>query len=262
MLNNKLKSLLKALVLILSLLLLLVFSGVLYSVSQTDYSSEIPQENVCPSKTAFRLEQHLTSPDLSALQDKFPYQTYIDSADLCDINAICNDLALLDSLNPQDPALNREVMLTALTSALEQKIAPSVATYKPDSLIQLLHWAGRFNYYKDIDKKNARLFKITHRHWLNFISNKAGAYYDQRPAVKHDFKFKYLVTTLKAKNYTPAIGNTNDEKIVNYFVESKYTYLFNRYWKGTGFLFKLAGALLTFIVFYGFYCILKVHLFK
>lgn len=262
MLNHKLKSLLKSFLLLLGLLLLLVFAGILYSVTQTDYSSEIPQENTCLSKTTFNLKRRLHAIDAVALRENFPYQAYVDSADVCDINAIGRDLALLDSVNAQDPALNRELILTALTTELERKIAPSVITYNPDSLILLLQWAGRFNYYKDIDKKNARLFKITHRHWLNFIANKAGEFYDKHPAIKHDFKFKYLVAGLKAKNYTPAIGNTQDEKVVNYFIESKYMYLFNRYWNGTGFLFKLAGMLLTFIVFYGFYCILKIHVLK
>lgn len=241
------------------LFVLLTFTVcIAYFVVKTDYSSNIPKERPCPSKPAFQLERHLTKANASNISESFPYQTYLDSADWCDVGAIVRDLHLMDSINADSIQLNREILGKALTEELEKSLVNSFVNYNPDSLILLLQWAVRFNNYQDIDKSNSKLYRIVYRHWFNFVSNHLGIYAKGNPEIKYDFKFKYLVAVCHAKSFSPPIGNTYGEKIINHFIEKNYSYLFNRFWNATGLLFKVVVTVGLAFLFYAFWCVLKV----
>ncbi|MFM9948946.1 MAG: hypothetical protein ACKV1O_13485 [Saprospiraceae bacterium] len=225
----------------------------------TDYTSTVPQERPCVPKPSFHLDQRFATIDATKIRELFPYQIYLDSADWCDVNAIVRDLHLLDSINKDSTSLNREILVKALTEELENQVAGSFVGYHPDSLILLLQWAVRFNNYQELDKDNSKVFRVIYRHWFNFVSNKLGDYAKDNPEIKYDFKFKYLVGICHAKKFSPPIGSSMGEKIVNYFIEKNYSYLFNRFWNATGILFKVVVVLGLAFLIYAFWCVIKVH---
>ena len=161
-------------------ILFLAAGGLASFIIKTDYSVGLPKADPpCTPRPGFDLRLRLTGIAADRLRDEFPYAGYADSADLCSIAALRHDLAVLDSLFPANTPLHHEVVSTALTNTLETRLAPSFVRYSPDSLLAIAHWAERFHYYKDIDKTHARLYKVIYSHWMNFISNRLGAHYEQ-----------------------------------------------------------------------------------
>ena len=80
------------------------------------------------------------------------------------------------------------------------------------------------------------------------------------PDIKYDFKFKYLVGFCQSRQFSPPIGMSSGEKIVAYVIEGKYAYLFNRFWFGTGWMFKFLLTAALAVTAYAFFCLFKVHL--
>ena len=179
---------------------------------------------------------------------------YLDSADYCDIASIHADLKVMNAIIPNTKE-NQKILVKALTNNLEEKISLKFNKYNPDSLIMLLQWVNKFHHYKDIDTANKKFYRMVHRHWYNFVSNKLGQYHDKDPDIKYDYKFKYLVSICQSQNYPPDIKNSNTAKIIENMVNNKWAYLFKRFWDGTGAIFKLVILSLILFTSYSYYCV-------
>lgn len=225
-----------------------------------DYSDGIPEERPCIQIKGIDMEALLKTTASNHLLDDFPYDAYLASGRYCSLSAIKSDLEALDSLNPTETRLNQDILAITLTEKLEEEIAESFLQFNPDSMIQLLQWANQFNIYKELDSTHGDLFEMIYFHWLNFISNKLGGYYQEDSSIKYDYKFKYLVSTCKSKQFSPPIGNTNLEKVVNYMIDKQYSYLFFRFWNNTGLLFKIGLLMLFTLGFYSAYRTIDLHI--
>lgn len=248
----------KYVLLFLGLFLLIPLFFVGAQLVKTDYEANIPQERPCPFEAKFQLNHYLTRVDASNISQKFPYKAYLDSANWCNIQTITSDLELMDKTNG-DTELNRDVMAQALTETLELRLQKSLQDFNPDSLIFLLQWAGRFNNYQELDEKNAQLYRRVHRYWFNLVSNKMGQYAEQHSSLKYNFKFKYIVASCHSKMFSPPIGYSGSEKIINNLIEQNFAYLFNRFWYSTGIVYKLVALVIITFCFYALWCIYKVH---
>lgn len=243
-----------------SIVLLVVFIWFFSILLKTDYNATtLPKEETCPSPSSFCLSPSLKSINMENLKESFPYSIYLDSADWCNVNSIAKTVTNLDSINPEAQSLNREIISIALTQKLEERIKPTFVKYNPDSLISIIQWAEKFNQYQQFDKKNAKLYKVIYKYWINFVANQLGEYYQKEPKHKYDFKFQYVSSICQSKNLTPSVGNTNKEKIVAYVINKEYSYLFSRFWYGTSFVWKLVILLFLILTAYSYYCIFKLH---
>jgi hypothetical protein len=228
--------------------------------AMANYDSNISQEKPCPPRQDFQLARHLAGTNGSNLRERFPHQIYLDSADWCSPTGILQDLQALDAINPDSTHLNRELLTQSLTTELEKQWAPKFASFQPDTLIHVLHWAARFHDYKDVvSKADARVFRIVSRHWLTRASNYLAQISEKKPSFKYNFKFKYLVGVCQSKGCSPPTGNSNIEKTAGYFIEQNYSYLFNRFWNSTGLGFKIVAGSGLMVLLYSFICVFKVH---
>ena len=242
---------------------LLLFVFLFYVVSikiKSSHSTDIPQETTCPVRDHFALTKQLQGIAINNVKEGFPYKTYLDSADICDVNSIKKDLAEIDSVN-HNHSESQEIISIALTKKLEDRIAHELEEFNPDSLIKILQWADRFNYYQDLDSTNARLFSPLHSYWINFISNQLGKHSDKKPTLKYDFKFRYLLAVCQSKLNNPPIGNSHNEKIILYIIDKDWAHLFDRFWFGTTPVFKVCIALVIISTISG-YCLLAVKIYK
>ena len=226
---------------------------------RTDYSSNIPQESSCPKKPEFNLSRHLHSWDKSQPLTSFPYLVFLDSVNTCDIDAIQQNLSILDSINSGNSTANQHVIAIALTDSLWSQIDQSLVNYNPDSLIILVQWAERFNHYKDYDLGKAKLYRVVYKFWINIVANQLRTYYDNKPSHKYDFKFNYLTAICQSKNLAPPIGNTDFEKIIHNLINKNFAYLFSKFWHDTGIFYKLIVLMLGSLTVYGYYRIIRFH---
>ncbi|MEQ1747514.1 MAG: hypothetical protein ABMA02_18940 [Saprospiraceae bacterium] len=202
-------------------------------------------------------------PASTEVGSRFSEEAFLRSSGWCSPAGILQTLKTLDTANPDSARQNRDRLILTLTEKLEQRIAPALATYHPDTLIQLLHWASRLHDCKDIlASSDARVFRIVSRHWLSEISNRLGGFLEKKSSLKYGFKFKYMVGVCQSRGFFPPIGNSNLEKFVINLSEKKYGYLFHRLWNSTGWAFKLfVGAGLA-VLLYAFQCMVVLHLGK
>jgi len=232
---------------------------VLYRIVNTDYSVEIPAEKECPPGNVPSILRFIQKSNPADVAASFPYGPFLESTSFCNLRNIQNDLKIIDSCFKENPNSGREIYIKALTEKLEERISPSFIHYNPDSLITLIQWVVKFDAYKDLDDNNARIYKIIFRHWMNFISNRLGKYYEDNSAIKYDFKFRYLTAICQSKKYAPPLGDSKTEKVVTNLIDQKWAYMFNRFWNGTGPMFKLFVSLGLLVTLYGFFCIFKTH---
>lgn len=235
---------------------------VLYAMINTNYSASIPPEKECPSEDSISILRFVrqSSPDDPVAT--FPYDAFLNAASFCNIKHIQHDLNVLDSCFKNSQNIGKEIYVKALTEKLELRISKSFENPKLDSLITLAQWVEKFDCYKDIDETNARTYKIIYRHWMNFLSNHLGQYYETDSDIKYDFKFRYLIAFCQSKKYSPSLGDSMTEKVIANLLDHKWAYLLNRFWNGTGPAFKFATFAGLILTIYGFVCIFKIHLKK
>jgi len=239
-----------------SAILFIIWSGM--KVIGTQYKTEIlPLQDINCNST-FDLSLKVSKIQESNLLDSFPYQLFLDSVCICNFESIQKSVFELERVFPNSKPLIQELMVQVLTSKLEYKIMPSMNADNLDSLIAITMWALKFDYWKDVNNDNSKIFKITYRYWMNFISNKLSNFYENNTGVKYDFKYRFLVGLCQSQRFAPSIGNTESEKVVSYFTEQKWGYLFNRFWHGTGNFFKIIAGLFIVVTLFGYYCIFKI----
>jgi len=228
---------------------------ILYAAAAANYNNKIPVEKICNKLNAeFDLEARLSEFDLSNLKDVFPYDTYLEFENYCDAEAIKRSLEKLNTINANQENINRSILIHAFTNKLEAKVATNFQEFNADSLIMILHWIDEFKTYEKIDTKNGALYGIVYEHWMGFIANRLSVYYENNPSIRFNFKFKYLQSVCQSKKFTPAVGKSNLEKVVEYTLNQEFSYLFNRLWNGTGIFIKFIFILLSSIFTYMLYC--------
>lgn len=244
-------SALKNILLVAPIFLVVIFYVLL--VNKVDQDDEMPQFSDKNRNGLFTLGRHISHLNESNIEQSFPYKIYVDSADTKNISAIKEDLILMDSFC-KNSVLNRKVMWIALTDSMEEKFCKEIPVYNPDALIMQLSWAVKFNHYSDIDKENSQLFKAIYDHWLNFISQKLRDQYREDYFVKYSFKHKYLVSRCEENNYNPNIGTDNKyEKAMDHIINNNWSYLINRIWIATTWIFKSVLFLLMLVTVYSYY---------
>jgi hypothetical protein len=238
--------------------ILFVIVSLIYKILSTDFEFSILSDKSGHINTGFEIKQYLAPEFKNNITKLFPYNSYVDSADIFNIKNVLKDLDSMDKFT-QDSSLNRDLFTSLLTEKLENKIENSLILYNPDSLIYLLQWADGFYHFQKVDSKNERFYRRVNRFWFNLISNKLGQFAETDPSIKYNVKFKYMVELCRARMFYPPIGNSNSEKVLNYFLEGKYSYLFQRLWYGTNIFFKFIILFGIGLCFYSLHCVYKVN---
>jgi hypothetical protein len=239
--------------LLLMLLTMIIFFLVL--LVDIDYANDIPVERPLKQGSHYNLYNRLRQIDVSNLKETFPYDNYLDSANIYDVNELKKDLSEMDSLN-KDIYANQEVMSIALTEKLMSRLQSSFVKYNPDSLILMMQWAEKFSAWAEMDEKNSMLFAAVYDYWFNFISNTLAEYYERSYSIKYNYKFRYISDRLKEKQFTTPVRGTWSEKVVTQLVRKNWSYLFNKLWHSTTILYKCIVLLLILMLIFPYFYII------
>jgi len=235
----------------------MLFGYLIVGANQNDF---MPQQKEIVSDCNFKLSQYLSRIAPGQTEAQFPYKNYIDSTNTGNVSCILNDLKLLDSVTKNHNE-SESILATTLTTKLQDRIDTGFSVYKPDSLILLMQWAEKFQYYGEIDKNNELFFSSIFDYWLNYICTKLSNYASQKPSLKYDFKFKFLVAKCIEKRYNPSVKVTSFEKFVDNMIQSKWGHLANATWNQTSLTQKIVLVLFFVLTLYGILCIIQKHFF-
>ncbi len=220
-------------------------TAVLYIASRVDYSANIHIDHPEQGITDFRLLPVLQDKKGTDLHESFPYDRFLDSANIYSVTALQGYLADMDSVNPGNPSANQEILSIAFTEKMLQRVQPSLSHYNPDTLLHIIQWAEKFNDYAAVDAPRADLYQVIYDFWLNTAGNNLRDFYTQNPRIKFNYKFRYLADRLREKQFIIPVKGTDTEKVIQQLIAKNWTYLFNKFWHSTGLVYK---AVVFFIV--------------
>ncbi len=190
----------------------------------------------------------------SNLEKHFLTKWFLDSVQYSSINEIKAVLNWMDSLN-QDKSSNQQFLASVLTDSLQNKLKHSFNLYNPDSLNAILFWAGKMKAYSEVDPDYQLFFDVVSSYWINFVSNNLSKLTEDNSSLKYKFKFKYLVSVCAQNLNQPNIKVSNTEKIINYTIEGRWWYLWDRFIGGTSIIFKIVVFLFGSLIIFSFYCL-------
>ena len=223
------------------ILLILGFTACFYIIKSTRAYKDTDLDilDSCLPYTEFNLNEELMAVDSHEIFVKFPYEKYLKESSYCDIKNINSHILTLDSIYNNHWDITLEVLRTTLTDSLKSYHENELEHFNPQFLINKVEWAKKMKRYGECFPENQYLFDITYEYWMRNISSYLGIYQSNESNLKYDYRFKYLTTNLSLEKYFVSFGFSKSQKLVNYLVEGRYMYIWNRIYKSTGIATKI-----------------------
>jgi hypothetical protein len=175
---------------------------------------------------------------------KFPVELYLTYSNYKEIEKLSADLDAVDSTFNAPILVTESLFYSILADSLISNFKSEFSSYNPDFLLDRLIWAREFLIYSEVYPARRVLFKAIYSSWMDKISNSLSTYLEENSNLKHQFSYKFLHTECSLANYQTPLGLSKSEKIVDNLIQSKYKYIWDRFWFSTGWLSKL------FVVFF------------
>lgn len=188
------------------------------------------------------------------LESNFLTKWILDSLQYPSFNEIKQVLNWMDSLN-QDKSQNQQLLAAILSDSLQNKLNPCFNLYNPDSLNTILQWAEKMKTYSEFDANYQMFFEVVSSYWINFVSNNLSKLSENNSSLKYKFKFKCLVSRCAQNLNQPNVKVSNIEKIINYTIEGRWGYLWDRFMNGTSMIFKTIVFTFGSLILFSFYCL-------
>lgn len=250
----------KPFVILLAVFISTVFYFV-YEASEAYEQYDIPFAFECNKTTDFSIYDALEGCDSTNILSNFDYQLYLEKGNYCDFNSLQYDMNIIDNLY-NDPLNITEILFyRALADTMINNHQDNLNEYNPEYLINQLGWIERYSHYSECYSQREFLYGGIYEKWMQTISNKIISYVILEPSLKYKSKFKIIVSICKLDGYIIPIGVNSVEKIADYLVEGKYSYIWNRFMYSTSFytrfLVYLIIGLTSFTYIYTLNIILK-----
>jgi hypothetical protein len=188
------------------------------------------------------------------LEKDFPTKRFLDSVQYTSFSEIKFVLNWMDSIN-QNKSRNQQFLASILTDSLNNKIHDSFNSFNADSLNSILIWAEKMKVLSETDADYQMFFEVVSSYWMNFVSNNLSKLSEDNSSIKYKFKYKYLVSRCAQNLNQPNIKVSSTEKIINYTIEGRWGYLWDRFYNGTSIIPKILLFTLGFLTLFSFYCL-------
>ena len=240
---------------IISIVVVSIFIFLIVCLSKLDTDTTFKRIDLENHDVIIDLSNYIKSDSTIIVKDIFPYEKYINSDNWKTVSSINNDLAILDSINPNH-FNNLDAHVNALTIKNTYWHSSSL-----DSLNMLLNWIDKFNIDVDCVSNNSLLYNSVYNYWISEVALRLDSLQREEANIKYSFRYKFLKEicsqSLRASNSNP---DDNTTKIVNYIIEKKWHYLYLRFCKGTSITYKTIAFSILLITLFGYYfLIIKIY---
>jgi hypothetical protein len=183
---------------------------------------------------------------------QFPFEIYIESQNWKSTKSLIKDLKFIDSLGIPDYVIDN-VISEALTTHLKKRWN----TLSLDSLHAIVAWATPFFYYGQSGQEHAILFQTIGDYWLGNVSEKLQDIVDKDDYAYINCRYKYL--RMRTCHLVGSCGDKlpDSVKLINNFGESRWGYLWERFWTHTSKIQKSVILILFISNFYLLFFFLK-----
>ena len=206
----------------------------------------------CNKHTDFDLLNEIKSIDSSNIINDFPYNDYLKYSNYCDINNLLSHIQILDSMYHNTNEITIPILYTTLTDSLSKTFTKEHEVFNPQLLINQLYWAKNMKAYESYFVKYDLIFAIVYEYWMSHITNLLEIYFVDNKNLKYDFRFKLLLNECSLENYNISLGMRYHEKIADYLIQGKYSYIWSRFYNGTGWIVKVC---IIILILFNLFCI-------
>lgn len=190
----------------------------------------------------------------------FPYKSYLDSASWWSFKTIQSTFSELENIRKID----HETVNIVLRNCLVDSLLSKWDYNNIDSLELLLIILEKYQNYAEASPELSNFFNEVADSYGTFVANKLAEVAKIDKSLKATFRFNYVRQHCRCLMYAPNISLDNTEKTIKNLAEGNFSYLWNRFWNATSFIFKLfvflPALLLLLIFFYGLSLIIHKHI--
>ena len=220
----------------------------LNKVTRADVSDNIPRLQLSTVTTPIDVSTCLQKKEDSSWE--WSGDKYLDRLPAPGIGDVKYALAAMDRVT-HDTIFNRRTLSATLTQERVKRMAGALGRYTPDSLLALIQWAEQFQYYAAFDPADQIFYQSVFGYWLNIVATSLTTASEQTPRIRHDFKFKYLMTRCKEKNYTIGVKVTSFDKFIENILYGNYGHLVHSTWNQSSWVLKLLFLLVGILLVLG-----------
>lgn len=219
-----------------------------YLVDKCDNNSNsIIQKAIGQNKIQVKDGEMTLDSDIVKLLNEFNY---------CQLPQLQKDLDyLIDSLNCSESVVDE--LFAIYTDSLSDYYVLDTTELNSNNLMELIILGERANYYCEINDKYKYFYRGIGRFWLDKVSSHIVKLNKGKSKLKYDPNFKILVNRCAQNNYHIELKYNNTEKIANYLVEKRFSYILGRLWNGTSMWFKLLLFICTIGTLSAYYLLIK-----
>ena len=123
--------------------------------------------------------------------------------------------------------------------------------------MELIILGERANYYCELNDKYKYFYRGIARYWLDKVSSHLVKLNEEQSKLKYDPNFKILVNRCAQNNYHIELKYNSTEKIANYLVEKRFSYILGRLWNGTSIWLKLPIMIFFIGTILAYYLLMK-----
>ena len=221
-----------------SILVVSIFIFLLVFLSKLDTDTTFKQIDLENNGVIINLAKDIHRDSTIIVKDIFPYKKYINYDNWKTVSSINNDLAILDSINP-----NHFNNLDALVNALTIKNTFWYSSSLDSLNMLLVQWVDKFN------NSDSLLNKVVFNYWMNQVALRLDSLQKENEKIKYSFQFKFLKERCaQSGNFANSTPDDSFTKIVNNIIWRKWHYLIcERFWKSTSIPFKI--VVFAFMIF-------------
>jgi hypothetical protein len=233
----------KPFVILLAVFISTVFYFV-YEASEAYVSHDIPMSSNCIKTNSYSILQSLHESDSNNILKTFDYRLFLEKSNYCNYSDISNNIEIIDSIYGNFNEITEPLFYNLLGDTLINSYG-ELKTFNPTFILKKLNWIRSLKYYAEFNNKHYFIYMGVYDRWFQKITQLLSNELELNSNLKYNNNFKIIAAQCKLEGYYIPQKLNSKEKLINYLVEGKFSYIWNRIWNNTNFITKI--ILLLFI---------------
>ena len=199
-----------------------------------------------------------------ALTHRLPISDFINSDSTIDCNTFFNQISFchpvgfsqdFDSLSIflGDDRRAEDLLTKILTTDLHENNKNDFLGFQPNELMKYIVFSERVS-CQNTDRRYKYFYQGVQYYWMNMVSNHLNKLVLENSDYRFNPMFRVLVSRCAQNDYHVSLEFTALEKVVSYFIDGKYSYVWGRIWLRTSLgqktmiFFAFTITLLSYII--------------
>jgi hypothetical protein len=181
---------------------------------------------------------------------------YLSGNILCFPNRLKEDFDSL-SIIFKDEMRAEDFLFSILTDTILIRDQKYFNGFNPQKLMSYIVFSEKMKVL-NTEKKYKYFYLGVSRFWLNKISNHLIELMSKEPDLRFDTKFRLLSSRCAQNGFQIPITNSSIEKVTEYLIKSRYSYVIERIWLRTSIPQKLVIAFILSLTIFSYFLLFQL----